>query len=81
MRRFKYWIGKLKLRRMKRQKYNSLIEHYLKMQIEAKVELDSMPHTNGGYVSNLYRVRKVELNKIIATTSKMIRIAEKQKRE
>lgn len=81
MKRIKYWICNLKLKRMKKEKHNSLIRHYLKMKIDAQVELESMPHTNGSYMSNIYKNRKSELSKTIATSDKMIRIIQKQKRE
>lgn len=81
MKRIKYWICNLKLRRMTKEKYNSLIRHYLKMKIDAQVELESMPNVNGSYVSNIYKFRKIELSKIIAKSDKMIRIVQKQKRE
>lgn len=81
MKRIKYWICNLKLKRMTKEKYNSLIKHYLKMKIDAQVELESMPNVNGSYVSNIYKFRKIELSKTIATSDKMIRIVQKQKRE
>lgn len=81
MKRIKYWICNLKLKRMRKEKYNALIKHYLKMKIDAQVEIESMPHTNGSYVSNIYKNRKSELGRIIATSDKMIRIVQKQKRE
>lgn len=81
MKRIKYWICNLKLKRMKKEKYNALIRHYLKMKIDAQVELESMPNVNGSYVSNIYKFRKIELSKTIATSDKMIRIVQKQKRE
>lgn len=81
MKRIKYWICNLKTRRMTKEKYNSLIRQYLKMKIDARVELESMPHTNGSYMSNIYKNRKIELSKTIATSDKMIRIIQKQKRE
>lgn len=81
MKRIKYFICNLKLKRMTKEKYNALIKHYLKMKIDAQVELESMPNVNGDYVSNIYKNRKSELARIIATSDKMIRIVQKQKRE
>lgn len=80
-RRILFWIEKRKFRKMKKEMYDALISHFLKMKANAKLELEAMPHVNGGYVSVIYNSRKKEINKIISQCDKQIRIARKLRRE
>ncbi len=80
-RKLLFWIENLKIRKMKKEKYDSLINHYLKMKADAKAELEGMPHINGGYVAPIYTNRKREINKTIAQCDKQIRIVRKLRRE
>ena len=76
-----FWIENLKIRKMEKEKYDSLISQYLKMKADAKAELEGMPHINGGYVAPIYTNRKREINKTIAQCDKQIRIVRKLRRE
>lgn len=80
-RKLLFWIENLKIRKMKKEKYDSLINHYLKMKADAKAELEGMPHIYGGYVAPVYTNRKREINKTIAQCDKQIRIVRKLRRE
>ncbi len=79
-RKLLFWIENLKIRKMKKEKYDSLINHYLKMKADAKLELEGMPHINGDYVAKSYKIRKREINKTIAQCDKQIRIVRKLRR-
>ena len=80
-RKLLFWIENLKIRKMKKEKYDSLINHYLKMKADAKSELEGMPHINVGYIAPVYTNRKREINKTIAQCDKQIRIVRKLRRE
>ena len=80
-RKLLFWIENLKIRKMKKEKYDSLINHYLKMKADAKSELEGMPHINGGYITPVYTNREREINKTIAQCDKQIRIVRKLRRE
>ena len=80
-RKLLFWIENLKIRKMKKEKYDSLINHYLKMKVDAKSELEGMPHIYGGYIAPVYTNRKREINKTIAQCDKQIRIVRKLRRE
>lgn len=80
-RKLLFWIENLKIRKMEKEKYDSLINHHLKMKADAKAKLEGMPRINGGYVAPVYTNRKREINKTIAQCDKQIRIVRKLRRE
>ena len=80
-RKLLFWIENLKIRKMEKEKYDALISHYLKIKVDAKLELEGMPYINGGYVAPIYTNRKREINKTIAQCDKQIRIVRKLRRE